>query len=310
MTAGLYAARARLNTRLVEKISPGGQVLTTDWVDNYPGFPEGVSGFELVDRMRKQAERFGLEIVRGEVTRLSREDDWILVHMTEGGLRTRAVIVATGTIPVKLGIPGEIEYTGKGVSYCATCDGPFYRGVEVAVVGGGDTAVEEALYLTRFASKVHLFHRRDQLRATGILREAVTTHPKIQIHWSTVLTEIHADDRKLVRGVTHQDLKTGQTGQLPVEGVFLFVGQTPTTSFLQGFLELAPGGYVDTDLEMATAQPGVWAAGDVRSKVLRQIVTAAGDGATAAFNAEKYIETRFGYSHAPKTTGAPAGVAS
>ncbi|MEW6262347.1 MAG: thioredoxin-disulfide reductase [Thermodesulfobacteriota bacterium] len=294
LTAGLYAARARLKARLIEKLSPGGQILTTDWVDNYPGFPEGVSGFELVDRMRRQAERFGLEIEASEVVGLERRDRLIRVKLAEGELLTRTLIVAAGSQPIKLGVPGELELTGKGVSYCATCDGPFYRNAIVAVVGGGDTAVEEALYLTRFADRIHLFHRRDQLRATAILQEKIKAEPKIQVHWSTVLTRIRAGENGLVSGLDFKNVKTGLEAELAVEGVFMFVGQKPQTDFLKGFVDMTPAGFVRTDAELATSQPGVWAAGDVRDKLLRQIVTAAGDGAAAAFAAEKYIEEKFG----------------
>jgi thioredoxin reductase (NADPH) len=296
MTAGLYAARALLKTVLIEKLAPGGQILTTHWVDNYPGFPEGVSGFELVEAMRKQALRFGLEIVSREVTGLKKEGDLFRVTLADGELTARALVIASGAQPIKLGVPGELELTGKGVSYCATCDGPFYRDVEVAVVGGGDTAVEEALFLTRFASRIHLFHRRDQLRATGLLREKIAADPKVEIHWSTVLTAIKADAQGMVSALTYKDLKTGQEHDLPVIGVFMFVGQKPTTNFLTGFVELDRAGFVVTDGETATSVKGVWAAGDVRCKILRQISTAVGDGATAAFCAEKYIEEKFGGS--------------
>ncbi len=292
LTAGIYAARARLHVKLIEKLSPGGQVLNTDWVENYPGFPKGVSGFELMDKMREQAERFNLDITYGEVTSLERKDDFIRVNLAEGEILARAVIIATGAQPHKLGVPGEEELTGKGVSYCATCDGPFYRDAEVLVVGGGDTAVEEALFLTRFASRVHLCHRRDELRATGILRERIMAEPKVQIHWSTVVTAIEADSSNQVSAAEIKDLKTGQTSKMPVQGVFMFVGTRPITDFLNGFVKLDGRGFVETDQELNTSQPGVWAAGDVRAKQLRQIVTAVGDGATAAFNAEKYIQDK------------------
>ena len=294
MTAGLYAARARLKARLLEKLSPGGQILTTDWVDNYPGFPEGLSGFELVDRMRRQAERFELEITSQEVTALERDGDFIRILLADGELMSKALVIATGAQPDKLGVPGELELTGKGVSYCGTCDGPFYRDVEVAVVGGGDTAVEEALFLTKFASRVHLFHRRDQLRATGILREKVMAEPKVEIHWSTTLKEIKSDDQGMVSGITCRDLEADRDFSQDVEGVFLFVGQTPISDFAKGFVDMNKAGFILTDSEMATSRPGVWAAGDVRDKKLRQVVTAAGDGATAVYNAEKYIEEKFG----------------
>ena len=294
MTAGLYASRAMLKTRLLEKLAPGGQILTTHWVDNYPGFPEGVAGFELVDRMRRQSERFGLEIEAGEVASISRDGKYLRVNLEgEESLSTKALIIATGAQPSKLGIPGEAELTGKGVSYCATCDGPFYRNVEVAVVGGGDTAVEEALFLTRFASKIHLFHRRDELRATGILREKILADPKVEIHWSSALTSILSNEQGMVNRVMYKDLKAGSESELPVEGVFMFVGQKPITSYLGGFVDLDHSGFVYTDQEMKTSQDGVFAAGDVRSKKLRQVSTAVGDGATAAFSAEKYIEEIF-----------------
>ncbi|MBW2090632.1 MAG: thioredoxin-disulfide reductase [Deltaproteobacteria bacterium] len=293
LTAGIYAARARLNVKLVEKLSPGGQVLNTDWVENYPGFPEGISGFELMDKMREQAERFDLEIAYGEVTSLERDGALIKVNLADGELFAKTTIIATGVQPNKLGVPGEEELLGKGVSYCATCDGPFYRDMEVLVVGGGDTAIEEALFLTRFASRVHLCHRRDELRATGILRERVLADPKVQIHWSTVLTAIEADSNNQVSTARVKDLKTGQITKQPVKGVFLFVGTHPVTDFLQGFVNLDERGFIETDLELATSQPGVWATGDVRSKQLRQIATAVGDGATAAFNVEKYILEKF-----------------
>jgi thioredoxin reductase (NADPH) len=296
MTAGMYAARARLDAIVVEKLSPGGQILTTDWVDNYPGFPEGVSGFELVDRMRKQAERFGLRFSTGEVTGLSREGDLVRTTLYEGEIFSKALIIATGSQPIKLGVPGEDRMIGKGVSFCATCDGPFYRNVEVAVVGGGDTAVEEALYLTRFASRVHLFHRRDRLRAAAVLREKIVSDPKVEIHWSSVLTSIAPDDRGLVKGVVYRDLRAGRETSLDLEGVFMFVGQRPVTEFARGFVDLSDNGFIVTDSEMAASQPGVWAAGDVRVKLLRQVSTAVGDGATAGYAAEKYIEEKFGQS--------------
>jgi len=294
LTAGLYASRGRLQTRLIEKLSPGGQVINTNWVDNYPGFPEGVSGAELMDRMQQQAQRFGLEIVSDEVNSLGRDGNLIQVNTAGGTVSSKTLIIATGAQPMQLGVPGETELTGKGVSYCATCDGPFYRNMEVVLVGGGDTAVEEALFLTRFASKVHLCHRRDELRATGILREKVVAEPKVEIHWSTVVTAIEADASGLVASVDLKDLKTGQILKMPASGVFMFVGTRPVTEFIKDFLELDKGGYIKTDQEMATSQPGVWAVGDVRQKKLRQISTAVGDGATAAFNAEKYIQDNFG----------------
>jgi thioredoxin reductase (NADPH) len=297
LTAGLYAARARLKTRLVEKLSPGGQVLTTDWVENYPGFPEGVSGFELMDKMRQQAERFDLEITSSEATAVERQGELFRLRHDGEELLSRTIVIATGALPNTLGVPGEAELTGKGVSYCATCDGPFYKESEVAVIGGGDTAAEEALFLTRFASQVHLCHRRDELRATGVLRERLKAEPKVRIHWSTTVTAIEKGESGQVSGAVLKDLKTGRTSRLPVQGVFLFVGTKPVTEFLKGFVELDSQGFVKTDPELATSQAGVWAAGDVRSKTLRQISTAVGDGAVAAYQAERYIENKF---HVPR----------
>jgi len=297
LTAGLYAARARLKARLVEKLSPGGQVLTTNWVENYPGFPEGVSGFELVDKMRQQAERFDLEITSSEATAVERQGELFRLRHDGEELLSRTIVIATGALPNTLGVPGEAELTGKGVSYCATCDGPFYKESEVAVIGGGDTAAEEALFLTRFASQVHLCHRRDELRATGVLRERLKAEPKVRIHWSTTVTAIEKGESGQVSGAVLKDLKTGRTSRLPVQGVFLFVGTKPVTEFLKGFVELDSQGFVKTDPELATSQAGVWAAGDVRSKTLRQISTAVGDGAVAAYQAERYIENKF---HVPR----------
>lgn len=289
LTAGLYAARARLNTLLLEMLSPGGQILTTDWVENYPGFPEGVSGFDLVDKMRDQAERFGLKIQNEEVTSLDRDGATLLINTTAGQISSKTITLTTGAKPNKLGIPGEEEMTGKGVSYCGTCDGPFFRDVPVAVLGGGDTAVEEALVLTRFASKVNLFHRRDELRATGILRERILEEEKVEIYWSTIGKAVVSNEAGQVSALSYEEIKTGQTRELPVEGVFIFVGTSPMTEAFKGFVDMDEKGFVVTNLELETSQPGVWAAGDNRIKNLRQIVTAAGDGATAAFNTEKYI---------------------
>ena len=288
LTAYLYAARARLNVILVEKLSPGGQVLVTDIVENYPGFPEPVSGFELMDRFLAQVKKLGLETFNGEVVRLEQEGELKKVIFADGkGIRTKTVIVATGARPNRLGVPGEEALLGKGVSYCATCDGPFFRGLEVAVVGGGNTAVQEALFLTKFAKKVHLIHRRDQLRAQKILQERALAHEKIQFWWSCVVEEILGQDK--VEGVKIRHLKTGETEVLRVDGVFIFIGISPQSEFVEGFLERDERGFIITDCEMRTNVPGVFAAGDVRAKACRQIITAAGDGATAAYMAEHHL---------------------
>ena len=288
LTAGLYAARARLKTVLLERLSPGGQIITTDMVENYPGFPDGISGFELVDRMRRQAERFGLEILIQDVRQLilSREKKVVITDSSQ--YEAKAVILACGATPRKIGIEGEESLTGKGVSYCATCDGPFFRDQEVAVIGGGDTAVEEALFLTKFVSKVHLIHRRDELRATKLLRERAITSEKINLIWDTIPTRIKGNT--VVEGIDLKNVKTGGESHLPVEGVFVFIGYSPNNELFNGQLELDEQGFVLTNDDMETSIPGVFAAGDIRSKLLRQVVTAVGEGATAAFAAERYIE--------------------
>ena len=289
LTAGLYGARARLDVILFEKMTPGGQVLLTDMVENYPGFPERISGFELMDRMKRQAEGFGLSIEMREVSGFQFTSEAKTVITDKGEEKARAVILACGATPRKLGIPGEDLLTGKGVSYCATCDGPFYRDLEVAVIGGGDTAVEEALFLTKFATRVYLIHRRDQLRATKILQERVIGNDKVQIIWDTIPVRILGENG--VEAIELKNVKTSQVITLKVQGVFIFIGYEPNTQLVKGLLDLDPLGFIKTDDEMQTSVPGVFAAGDIRSKNLRQISTAVGDGATAAFSAEKYLES-------------------
>jgi thioredoxin reductase (NADPH) len=288
LTAGLYAARSRLKTLLLEKLSPGGQVLLTDTVENYPGFPDGISGFELMDRMRRQAENFGLTIQGQEVIKLNLSPEKKEVVTDKGPLESRSLILTTGAMPRKLAIEGEDRLTGKGVSYCATCDGPFYRDREVAVIGGGDTAVEEAMYLTRFASKVHLVHRRDALRATKLLQERAFEQEKIAFVWDTIPHRILGETG--VEGIELKNAKSGELSRLQVDGVFVFIGYDPNNDLVKGVLELDSYGFVVTDNDLTTSVPGVFAAGDIRSKLLRQISTAVGEGATAAFAAERYLE--------------------
>jgi thioredoxin reductase (NADPH) len=290
LTAGIYANRARIPSVLLEKAIPGGQMTATEMVDNYPGFAEPILGSELAARMEEHAKRFGLEVVYADVNHVSPTDDgFVLRTESEKEYECRALILATGASPVKLGIPGELEMAGKGVSYCAVCDGPFYRETEVAVIGGGDSAVEEAVYLTRFADKVHLIHRREELRAVKELQEKAFAEPKVEIHWSTVPVTIEGENG--VDLIRIKSVKDGSEQVIPVHGVFFYVGMTPNNSAFAGLVETDARGFVITDQEMACSVPGVFAAGDVRSKTLRQISTAVGDGAIAAYSAQHYLES-------------------
>lgn len=289
LTAGLYAARARLDIILLEKFSPGGQILNTDWIENYPGFPEGISGFELVDRMKRQAEKFDLLIRAQEATGLEVSKEKITVLTDKENLETKSLILASGATPQKLLIEGEDLLTGKGVSYCATCDGPFFRDQEVAVIGGGDTAVEEAVFLTRFASRVYLIHRRDKLRATKVLQERAFAENKIVPIWDTVAKKIVG--KNSVEGLDIKNVKTNESTFLPVQGVFVFIGNNANNDLAEGLLDLDRNGFVITDNNMETSCPGIFAAGDIRSKLLRQVSTSVGEGAAAAFSAEKYLES-------------------
>ena len=291
LTAGIYGARAGLKTLILEKLSPGGQVVTTDVVENYPGFVEPIGGFELVDRMQTQATKFGTEIRSAEVTGIHAqpEDDLKIISLKDESVSALAVIVATGAEHKRLGVPGEDRFWGSGISCCATCDGMFYRDKHVVVVGGGDTAVKEAIFLTRIASKSTMVHRRDRLRATKILQDRIfALGDKIEFAWKSVVKEILGDDK--VQAVRLSSVDTGEERILECEGVFLFVGFTPNTGFLRDFVEMDERGYVVTDDNMETSVPGVFACGDTRKKLFRQIVTACGEGATAAFAAEKYID--------------------
>lgn len=289
LTAGLYASRARLKTVLLERLAPGGQVLNTFRVENYPGFPDGVSGFDLVDRMKTQAETFGLPIRNDEAVgmELRGETKKILLH--DEVLEAKTVILCPGATWRKLGIEGEGPLAGKGVSYCATCDGPFFMDEDVAVIGGGDTAMEEALFLTRFASKIYLIHRREKLRATPLLQERARAEPKIQFLWNTVPVRILGGSGG-VEGIETRNVESGELSSRPVKGVFVFIGTLPNTGLVQGQVELDDKGFILTDQNMRTSLPGVFAAGDVRSKLFRQISTAVGEGATASFAVEKYLE--------------------
>jgi thioredoxin reductase (NADPH) len=267
----------------------GGQVITTTKIENYPGFPGGVDGPELMQRFHEHCQEYGLQIVQGEVQQLNDKGEIKEVVVDGRSLQARAVIVATGAEPRKLGIPGEAELVGRGVSYCATCDGAFFRNVPVAVVGGGDTAAEEALFLSRFASKVYLVHRRDALRATRILQERIFANDKIEVVWDSLPEQVMSDNRG-VNGLEVKNKFSGEKSVLEVEGVFFAIGVIPKAHFLADVLDLNEDGYIVTDTECRTSIPGVFAAGDVRNKTLKQIATAVGDGAVAAITAEKYLD--------------------
>ncbi|MBW2050504.1 MAG: thioredoxin-disulfide reductase [Deltaproteobacteria bacterium] len=292
LAAGIYAARDKQDVVLLEKLSPGGQVLTTDLVENYPGFADGISGFELMDSIRRQAERFGLNILSGEVKGVDFKGGRRRLILASGSMEARAVIVATGAQPRKLGVEGEELLTGRGVSYCATCDGPFYRDVEVAVIGGGDTAVQEAVFLTRFASRVYVIHRRDELRATKIIQERAFANDKIEVIWNTIPLSVEGDQG--VEGLRLKNLKTGKESDLKVDGVFVLVGTSPVTGFLKDSVDLDGQGFINVDRRQETSVKGVFAAGDVTSETPRQIATAVGEGVTAILSAEGYLEAEEG----------------
>lgn len=291
LCAAVYTTREDIDTVLVEKGVVGGLAAITDWVDNYPGFSKGVSGLELAGELQAQAERFGANIVFGEVTNIAADGDLKLVETSEGTLRTKAVLIATGSDYKKLGIPGEFEYYGRGVHYCATCDGAFYRDRKLAVVGGGNSAVQEALFLTRFASHIDLLVR-SQLRASEVLLrelEKAVEEGKITVHLETVPQQIVATDGSLVDKVVVE--KAGETTELMVDAIFVFIGLLPNTSFLAGSgVELDEVGMIKTDRHLATNVPGIFASGDVRSGATAQIASAVGEGATAALNIREYLK--------------------
>ncbi|MFC1822791.1 thioredoxin-disulfide reductase [Thermodesulfobacteriota bacterium] len=288
LTAGLYGARARMETLVLERLAPGGQVLNTNWVENYPGFPDGISGFELVERMKNQAEKFGLKIQNDEVQGVELSAEKKIVITQKERLETKTLILAAGATWKKLGIEGEELLAGKGVSYCATCDGPFYRDQEVAVIGGGDTALEEAIFLTRFASKIYLVHRRDKLRAVKLLQERALAEEKIEFIWDSVPVKILGQSG--VEGLELKNVKKGKTSQRAIHGIFIFIGTEPNTDWLNDKIDLDANGFILTNDHMETSVPGVFAAGDARSKLFRQIATAVGEGAAASYSVEKYLE--------------------
>ncbi len=289
LTAGLYASRARMDVVLLEKIVPGGQILITDWIENYPGFPEGLAGADLVNRITEQVKKFDLKIESAEVSSLDLSGPVKKIQVGEKTITCRAIIIATGASPQKLGVPGEEMFAGKGVSFCATCDGPFFKDRVVAAVGGGDTAVQESIFLTKFAKKVYLIHRRDELRATKIIQERALANDKIEFVWDSVVTNIKGGLTN-VDTITVKNVKTSENKDLAVDGCFIWVGTVPNTGFVGDALKLDKNGFIIADGNMATSLPGVFAAGDVRNTPLRQVATAVGDAAIAAVSAEHYIE--------------------
>lgn len=296
LSAGLYAARSRLKTLILEKEKAGGQIVTTDEVANYPGSIENATGPSLINRMVEQAKYFGAEIKLDTVKEVELDGKIKIVKGEKEEYQTKTVIIATGAKPRKIGCPGEEELTGRGVSYCATCDAAFFEDLDVYVVGGGDSAVEEALYLTKFARKVTIIHRRDELRAAKSIQEKAFANEKIDFMWNTVVKEIKGDG--IVEAMVVENVKTGEKTEIVANeedgtfGIFVFVGLVPTTELFEGKLEME-NGYIVTDEDMRTNIPGVFAAGDCRKKSLRQVVTAAADGAIAAVQAEKYINEEF-----------------
>jgi thioredoxin reductase (NADPH) len=299
LAAAIYASRARLKTLLIESQTVPGQAVITNDIENYPGFPGVLRGFDLMERFRKQAGGFGAEFRSGHAQRITEHKQWGKkareVDLGKEKIVALSVIVASGARPKKLGVSGEDKFRGKGVSYCAVCDAAFFKGKNVVVVGGGDTAIEEAIFLAKFAERVTVIHRRGSLRATKILQERAFANKKLKFMWDSTVIGISGSDK--VNAVRVRNLKNEKETDFACEGVFLFIGYTPNTGFLRGVLDLDERGYVIADDEMRTSEEGIFVAGDARKKLLRQIVTASGDGATAAFSARLYVEELKGVAY-------------
>jgi len=287
LTAGLYASRARLSSLLIEKMAAGGWVVNAGMVENYPGFPQGIGGLELADLMSEQAKKYGLEVMLAEVTGLELEEGQKIVKTSEGDFAAKAVIITAGSDRVKLNVPGEEEFTGKGVAYCAVCDAALFRDKPVAVAGGGNAAISEALELAKFASKVVVIHRRQQLRAALILQERAFAEPKIEFLWDTVVEAIEGDN--VVKSLSLRNVASGEKSVLDISGIFVALGFIPNTAYLKGAVPLDDAGAIIANEKMETGAPGIFAAGDIRSSSIRQVVAATGDGAVAAIYAEKFI---------------------
>lgn len=288
LTAAIYASRARIKTLLIESLSISCQAITTDQIENYPGFPDGVNGFELIEKFKKQAEKFGTGFIAAEVKEIKESKPGWRVVTDDKIYTASSIIIASGASPKRLDVPGEDKLRGRGVSYCGTCDGALFKDKEVVVVGGGDTALEEALFLARFVKKASVIHRRDALRGTKILQERSFADKKIEFVWDSVVTEITGANK--VAGVKIKNVKTGAVTDFACDGVFIFVGYTPNTGFLKGVVPLDENGYIIADDNCLTSKPGIFASGDCRKKLLRQVVTACGEGATAAFSCQHYLE--------------------
>ncbi|MFO7890956.1 MAG: thioredoxin-disulfide reductase [bacterium] len=288
LTAGIYTSRAQLKVGLLEKLMPGGQVAVTEWVENYPGFEEGIAGPELMQRMEKQARKFGLEIMTGTVTEIELNGDIKKVKTNKEEYESKAVIITTGTDPKLLNVPGEKKFKGRGVSYCATCDGPFFKDKDIVVVGGGNSGIQEGLYLTRFVRSIKLVEFMEDLNAEKILQKKAQENPKFTFYLNHKVTSINGEQN--VTSVSVEDRKTGESKELKADGVFIWVGMIPNSSFLSEKIKMDDYGYIITNKKLETSIPGVFAAGDVRKKDIQQIATAVGDGAIAAEFALKYIE--------------------
>ncbi|UCG54486.1 MAG: thioredoxin-disulfide reductase [Dehalococcoidia bacterium] len=288
LTAGIYTSRDKLNSLIIDKGIIGGNMNNAEIIDNYPGFPEGISGQELADLMHRQAKKYGLESFTAEVTSIVVKGDNKIVKTNDGDFITRAVIISGGSEKVKLGIPGEKEFTGRGVSYCTTCDAFFFRNKRLVVIGGGNSAIYEAMHLTKFASKISIIHRRDQLRATAILQDKARSEAKIKFVLDTIVKEIQGKD--FVQKIVVENVKTGRQSILEVDGVFISIGLKPNTDFVKDLLPLDKQGHIITDENMNTEIFGILAAGDIRSGSIRQVTTAAGDGTIAAISAKKFLD--------------------
>jgi thioredoxin reductase (NADPH) len=292
LTAAIYTGRAQLNPLVLEGSQPGGQLTTTSEVENFPGFPEGIDGYTMMDNLRKQAARFGARYEHAKVERIEVEGDIKRLHAGDKVYEAKTVIIGTGARPRLLGIPGEMEmFGGKGVTTCATCDGAFYRDMDVVVVGGGDSACEEALFLTRFCSKVTLIHRRDSLRASQIMAERAVAHEKIEMAWNAMPQEILADEKGFTRAISVKDAQSGEIREIPCKGAFIAIGHIPNTDFADGLLERDGDGYIVpvAGSQVKTVVPGLFASGDCVDHVYRQAITAAGMGCQAAIEAERWL---------------------